>query len=202
MFVNQPSVAEIYTLSAEKKKLVIQAVAPVDSEKLFPLVLKIATAGNYKFIADVSGSSQKYTYFLEDKLQNVTQDLGQSPEYDFSSGVATDTSGNRFVIHLKTVQTPTQPDQPNNPDQPGQPDNIATTGAEPMIIYSIGQQVIVKNCPVPSNIFIYDLLGRAVHVAKGTTSYETISTNLQNGYYLIKIIDNNKITTRIIPINR
>jgi hypothetical protein len=189
LFVNEPSVAEIYTLSSERKRLVIQAVAPVTSDKSFPLGLKIGQAGNYKFVANLDDSRPGFTYFLEDKQQNVLQDLSLNPEYDFTSNVVNDTAGSRFVVHVKTIQ---KPDDPTN--RP-----VAETN--PVIIYTSGQQIVIKQCPVGSDIMVYDALGRLVYETMAETDFKVISTNLQNGYYIIKIIDKNKVISRIVPIS-
>ena len=189
LFLNQPAIAEIFTLSAEKKRLVIQSAAPVDKEKLFPLGLKVGQAGNYKFVADISGCSEDHAYFLEDKQQNITQDLGVNSEYAFKSDIVNDTDGNRFVIHIKKVLLPDIGT-----------DNQATE-ANSVLIYASGQQIMIKNCPLNAQILVYDVLGRMVLETRSETDYKVISTNLRIGYYMVKLIDNHKITTRIVPIS-
>jgi hypothetical protein len=189
MFVNLASVAEIYTLSSENKKLVIQDIAPIAKERSFPLALKVGQSGNYKLLADFSESSQNYTYTLEDKLLNTTQDLNVNPEYNFKSEVVNDTSGNRFIIHVNKVVIP----------------NLGTidlaSEQKPVLIYASGKQVFIKNCPLKSQIFIYDILGRMVYETTSDTDYKVINTNLENGYYMVKLVNNTNITTQIIPIS-
>jgi hypothetical protein len=189
LFLNQPAIAEIFTLSAEKKRLVIQSVAPVTKEKLFPLGLKTGHSGNFKFVADISGSSEDYTYFLEDKQQNIMQDLGLNAEYNFTSDIVNDTTGSRFVIHVKKVLLPDIGTGNQTPE------------ANPVLIYASGQQIMIRNCPLNAKILVYDVLGRAVYETSSETDYKVISTNLQNGYYMVKLINNNKIITRIVPIS-
>jgi hypothetical protein len=198
LFVNNPSVAEIYTLSSERKKLVIQAVAPITDEKSFPLALKIGQAGNYKFAVNINDYRPALKYFLEDKQQGTMQDLGENTEYNFTSDVVNDTSGNRFVIHIKTIHIP---DVPDVPDVPNIPSDNSQTEINQTLIYSSGQQIFIKNCPIGSGILMYDALGRLVYESKAETDFKVISVNLQNGYYMIRVIDKNKIISRIVPIS-
>jgi hypothetical protein len=48
---------------------------------------------------------------------------------------------------------------------------------------------------------VYDALGRLVYETMAETDFKVISTNLQNGYYIIKIIDRSKVISRIVPIS-
>ncbi|MHC1703189.1 MAG: T9SS type A sorting domain-containing protein [Tenuifilaceae bacterium] len=95
--------AEIYTLSPERTNLVIQSIKPIAVGKKVHLGISVGAAGEYKFVANLSESSNSNNIFLEDKQLSVIQDLIANPEYIFTSGVVDDTS--RFVIHYKAAPT-------------------------------------------------------------------------------------------------
>lgn len=120
-YLNDPSIAELYTLSPEKYNLVIQSVKPITKDSIIHIGVKVGTEGDYKFIADLSGSSNTNNIFLEDKQLHVTQDLLINPEYNFHSIVANDTS--RFVIHY--LKTPTV--KLNNPNSVCTPSTVDLT---------------------------------------------------------------------------
>jgi len=93
--------AEIYTLSPERTNLVIQSVKPITVGKKIHLGISVGAAGEYKFVANLTESSNSNNIFLEDKQLSIMQDLMANPEYIFTSGIVDDTS--RFVIHYITA---------------------------------------------------------------------------------------------------
>lgn len=105
MLVKDANRAEVYTLSPDKnnKNLVIQSVKPVSTEKIIRLGISIGTSGEYKFSSDFSSSIRTSNVYLEDKQQNITQDLFANPEYTFTSNAVDDTT--RFIIHFLPAPT-------------------------------------------------------------------------------------------------
>jgi hypothetical protein len=189
MFVNDTSIAEIFTLSAEKKRLVIQAVAPDTVDKQFPLGIIIGERGNYKFVADLSGTQPAYSYFLEDKQMSVMQDLSQNPEYNFSSPVVSD-SGKRFVIHVNYVST-----------KGAVSSNITSTNTKDIFIYLYNGKIFIKNCEPGSTIVVYDVMGRPVYNGKATSGNEIISSPFMSGIYIVKVIDKGRIVkSQKVPV--
>lgn len=98
LFLNEPNVAEIYTISPERYSLVIQAVKPISQPDTILIGLNIGTSGTYKFVGNFNESAGQQNIYLEDKLKNVKQDLNLYPEYTFTSGVVKDTLGSRFAL--------------------------------------------------------------------------------------------------------
>lgn len=97
-FLSDPKIAEIYTLSPEKYRLVIQSIQPIVGTAIFPIGMNIGTAGTYKYVANLSEYSGANNIFLEDKTTGIKQDLFLNPEYTFTSGIITDATGSRFSI--------------------------------------------------------------------------------------------------------
>ena len=98
LFSDNPTSAEIYTLSPEKYNLVIQAVKPIAQPDTILIGLNIKTTGTYKFAGNFSENTGLHNIYLEDKLLNIKQDLEINPEYTFTSEVVKDTLGLRFSL--------------------------------------------------------------------------------------------------------
>lgn len=99
------NIAEIYSLSPEKINLAIQSTKPsTNAEKDIRLGLSAFNAGEYKFIANLTKTSNKNNIYLEDKKLNIMHDLIANPEYIFTTervgfkSIPDDTT--RFVIHF------------------------------------------------------------------------------------------------------
>ncbi|SDD23605.1 T9SS type A sorting domain-containing protein [Williamwhitmania taraxaci] len=98
LFLSEPNIAELYTLSPEKYSLVIQAVKPILQPDTILVGLNIGKAGTYRFVANFNENAGLHNMFLEDKLLNVRQDLDIYPEYTFTSEIVKDSLGSRFAL--------------------------------------------------------------------------------------------------------
>ncbi len=180
LFLSDPAIPEIYTLSPEGNKLVIQSVKPVTDEKLFAVGINIGKAGSYKFKVDMSQATGNFFYYLEDKQQNIIQDLQSNPDYSFNSDPVTDSLGSRFVLHVNILPT----------YKSGQvTDGLNNSFLEnnKLLIYSFGKEVYVKNCNPNSQLIIYNLLGSEVYNSITNSDQEVISLSNPAGIYLVKI---------------
>ena len=96
-----PSTPQIYSISPERYRLVIQSVKPIVKTDTLELGLNVGVAGTYKFVANPSESSLTKNIYLLDRKSGVTQDLLANPEYTFTSEIVTDTT--RFALVFAPV---------------------------------------------------------------------------------------------------
>ncbi len=132
--------AELYTLSPDinNKNLVIQSIKPVTSEKIVKLGLSVLSAGEYKFEANLSETSNLNNIYLEDKLLNVSQDLIANPEYTFTSDVTTTDDTTRFSIHFYSAPKVSVANTISvcAPETVDLTDESITKGSEPNLTYT------------------------------------------------------------------
>jgi hypothetical protein len=192
LFLSDILKPEIFTLSPDGSRLVIQSVKSITQEKLFPLGMIIGTAGSFQFKADLSQTSTVYDYYLEDKQLNVMQDLRLNPIYSFASEAVSDTLGNRFILHLDSAQSIKSLKSFEAINK------IHADIHEPQI-YSFGKDVHISNCDVHAKIIIYNLLGNQVYNSQTSSDQETISISSPPGIYLVKLANGNHwITQKVL----
>jgi len=186
LFLNDALTPEIYTLSPEGIKLVIQSVKPISQEKLFPLGMNIGTAGSFQFKADLSQTNDQYEYTLEDKQLNVFQDLRTTPVYSFSSGVVNDSLGSRFVLHFNLIKS----------QSAGILNQISSSSVVGPQIYSYGNDIYIRNCEIHAKIIIYNILGSQVYNSQTHSYEETITLSSAPGIYLVKLSNGSEWKTQ------
>jgi hypothetical protein len=186
LFLNDAHTPEIFTLSPEGIKLVIQSVKPISQEKLFPLGMNIGTAGSFQFKADLSQTNEQYEYTLEDKQLNVFQNLRTTPVYSFSSGIVNDSLGSRFVLHFNLVQS----------QSAGMLNQINSSTIVGPQIYSYGNDIYIRNCEIHARLIIYNILGSQVYNSQTHSDEETITLSSAPGIYLVKLSNGSEWKTQ------
>ena len=136
--------------------------------------------GQYMLKADSLGTfDNNIVISLEDLKLNATQDLKLNPSYSFTYDTLDDS--NRFVLHFDDVTF--------------RIDDIKNI--QPLQIYSFGDCIYVKSQDEvlkEGKIFVYDLLGKELFYSKLLNqSLNKIIPNLEEGYYLVKVISNNRM---------
>jgi hypothetical protein len=187
MLLGDASLAELYTISPDKEKLVIQSVKPVTQEKIIPIGLNTYKNGVFKFQAELNEVLEPSNYYLEDKQLKNIQNLNLNPEYTFNSGAVTDSTGSRFVLHI-LPQSATEIPTPS------------ITESVKLKIYAYEKRIHIRNCLPNDFIAIYDLLGRKLYTGKATAENVEIPFNYPNGYYIVKIMGNTHETAEQIFI--
>jgi len=180
LFLSDGNTPEIYTSSPEGIALVIQSVTPISQEKLFPICMNIGTAGSFQFKADLSQTLGNSYYYLEDKQQNIIQDLQANPIYSFSSEVVKDSLGLRFVLHVNSTTI-----LKSGLGSDGIAGNFA--GLQTLQIYSFGKDVFLKNCDANARVIIYNILGTEVYNSKTNSDEEIIPISAPPGIYIVKL---------------
>ena len=177
MFLNDTSVAELFTLSPEGKSLVIQSVKPILQQKVFPVGLHISSSSMYKFVANLNDIKSGMSYILIDKLLNDSLDLSVDSVYAFQSGAITDNTGERFELLIGPKNTNNQVTSYIN----------MPTDVNKIIIYSFDKQVFIKRCPLNAEIAIFDMLGNQLYISKANSDYEVIPCNFHQGCYIVRV---------------
>ena len=153
-------------------------VLPVSSRIMtIPIAVKIGTAGNYRITAsDISTFADGTGIFLEDLKSQEMINLAVDHVYNFI-GLPGDEE-HRFNLAFSLV-------------------GIDKKEVHEMNIYSKGTDIYI-NIPFAglANVFIYDLPGRLVSTSKSTgNSLNRISMDRTPGYYIVKVVCNEKTVT-------
>lgn len=167
-FTGIASVAEIYTLSPEGSRLVIQSVKPILEADTIAIGLNVGTAGEYKFVAGFEEFSNNQNVFLWDKQTNTKQDLFINPEYAFTSEIVTDVIGSRFaLIFIAAPKLVTSADiQVCSPKTVDLTDPSITDGSDDGLTYTYwldAKATIAHTTPENSGTGVYYIKGEAAN---------------------------------------
>ncbi len=166
LFNNDPTIAEVYTLSPERYNLVIQSVKPIKKDSTIHLGVNVGTEGDYKFVANFSDGLIGSAIYLEDKQLNVTHDLVANPEYLFHSLIIKDTS--RFLVHFLpsptlVINTPQPVCTPSTVDLTTE---AITVGSDPGLTYTYwtdNNAQISYSSPAYAESGVYYIKGTALN---------------------------------------
>jgi fibronectin-binding autotransporter adhesin len=158
-----------------------------DTNLVIPIGLFVGTDDSYKIYADeIMNFPSAIKIYLQDKSTGIIQDIRQNPEYscNISSG---DSHDGRFYIifSLKTLS-----------NEPANNLNIFSA-------FMNGDELNVNYYGIKPGIMnIYNMLGQIIfqnsNIKKGINKY---NLNLSNGYYLIQVVSEEKISNKKIYIN-
>ncbi len=172
------SATEIYSVIVGNTNASINVLPGYQGSTVIPVGIKTGATGTYTLTASKLESFASGTsVYLEDLLttNHTTVKLNDNPVYTFTSDAVNTV---RFNLHFAPV-------------------GIPEIGSNKINIYSNLKDVYV-NIPVSmhGNIFVYNLLGSEItnQVIEGNT-LNRISLNSPTGYYIVKVIGDNGITT-------
>jgi hypothetical protein len=179
------TIPEIYTLSGTRE-IVINSLKDVASNKEVALGFRTGKAGKFTIKAsEIKNFSQAVSLILEDKLTGIKQNLSQTPEYTFSSEVAT--INNRFVLHFAESTT--------GIDEASETSNVNIwLGADNQLNVELGK------ADGKSRIQIYTPLGQQLLAKEFAGTQTQLTLNYQPGVYLVSVISGKQKTTRKIVI--
>jgi hypothetical protein len=198
LFSESAAVAELYSYSSGNEKLVINSVASDSDEYVFPIGLSIKTSGTYTFSVNLDNFSSYYSVILEDTLTKVFTDL-RSSNLTFTSDTVS--RSGRFYLHLNLKQSVVEPvivpetvDSTINKEETG---NLQQYQQSPKI-YSDGVNIFIENCPVGTNLYICDVLGKTILNRKTNSDTEVI--RLKPKCYIVQLRGDGINITRKIAI--
>ena len=135
-------------------------------------------------IEGMEGFPDDLPIYLEDKQDNMFQDLRENSEYTFVSSIMDDRD--RFVIHFSNSLGIDESDKMEMDD---------------IHIYSWQNNVHV-NIPFKFNgtIEIFDFLGRKITSAKAVEGENKISLSDSQGYYVVRVVGENGLKSQKVNI--
>ncbi len=165
---------QLYSLTPDSARLVINYLPMISKETVIPLGIKTETGGTYSLRASEFNSfTPGVSISLEDLKEQKSQDLQSNPEYQFVS--QPDNEPIRFHLHFTNL-----------------PFSVEEVGDDKSFtVYPSGSQIVViTNIQgvEQANVIIYDMVGRSVFQSElSQNSINRLTTNLQSGYYVIRI---------------
>ena len=184
--------AQLYT-TLNSTKLVINSYRNLKGKISIPLTMEMPTSKVYTLLAE-EFHVEDGIILLEDKLEDVIQDLTINPEYTFFSNAGVNSG--RFVVHFLSATAPILIDSP-------QQLNLLSTEeitAENILITNNSQGKIIVNISEsydPAGIVkLYDANGRLIdqkQIIEHTTSFDMYE---QPGIYFVEV------TTGLIQIKK
>ncbi|MCD4731685.1 MAG: T9SS type A sorting domain-containing protein [Bacteroidales bacterium] len=163
--------------------LSINTLPEFTEESVIPVCIKVGNSGVYKIAAnDFDFTEIGLDVYLEDLEEGFIIKLENNANYEFSSELNDD--DHRFNLIFKNTS----------------PDDEINSSAIQIFSYDNIVQ-IRKESGIPSDIYIYDIMGREV-----ITNKENIDNKVElqisngTGYYMVKIITNNEIQTKKVFI--
>lgn len=169
-------------------KMIIQAVPTFDSNRVFPLEVKVATSGFAKISIDMlENISIETDIFIKDNLDGNLYNLKTNP---FTVNVDPGTYSNRFELVLRTQKTLAITDEYLNDNLV----NIYLNNPDTTIYINKNQSVEIKE------INIYNMFGQQLQSIKKASNNQQIRIpfNVQTGVYIVNVITDGKTFSKKI----
>ncbi len=162
---------------ASDEELSIDVLPYSNSEVVVPLELKVGKDENYTISVKENTFFPTVTILLEDIQASKTINLQNEPSYSFAASV--NDSPGRFNLHFGGTLGINDPKKDND-----------------VTIYSAGNTLYISNNTgtiVKGDVFVYNLMGQQMMQQKLNEGALTkISLDAVTGYYLVKVITNQK----------
>jgi hypothetical protein len=175
---------EIFT-QVGTEKLAINGLNAVEYETELPVGFVTKQAGDFSIsLGELSNFETGTRLILKDN-QQPTAEIELTPEksYNFSTTSATNTAG-RFSLLFRTATTITQ---------------VENAGKLNAQVYVNAARQITIVAHEKCNYTIYNTVGQKLNEGLTTSNRTALNIKLQNGIYVVRLIDNGKeLTTRII----
>jgi len=176
---------QIYTLDANNEALAINSLPELTANKSVKLGFNTQVVGSFTITAaDLSDFDQNVSIHLEDLTSNVITDLRQQNSYTFNSNAII--TNDRFVLHFGLTST-----------------NTPTSSSSDVNIYANSNSIYVANVTGDNaTVSVFNLLGQEVYSHQlNNASLNKLNVNLPAGQYIVRVINNNKITTGKVVLN-
>lgn len=179
--------AQVYSF-VDNKKLAINGMKSVKTNKQVPLTVEFPTAKSYSFNATEVAMTDGIV-LLEDRLMNVFQDLTMNPVYAFDAVAGTD--ANRFVVHFQAnsgvagIETA----EDNGID--------IVSNASGLVTITLNEEL-----PAMGTIQIIDINGKVIATQAINEHATTININAATGVYHVLVDSSAKVARKKIVITK
>jgi hypothetical protein len=179
--------AQVYSF-VDNKKLAINGMKSVKTNKQVPLTVEFPTAKGYSFNATEVAMTDGIV-ILEDRLMNVFQDLTMNPVYAFDAVVGTD--ANRFVVHFQAnsgvagIETAEE----NGID--------IVSNASGLVTITLSEEL-----PAMGTIQIIDINGKVIATQAINEQTTTMNINATTGVYHVLVYSSAKVARKKIVITK
>jgi hypothetical protein len=183
LFTPTPS-PKLYSISGDIKQAV-NIMQGIEGNETVPVYFHVGMDGSFTLhINGLESFPGDLPIFLEDKQDNVFQDLRENADYTFTGTILDDRD--RFVVHFSN---------------PLGIDNLENNQMEAIHIYSWEKSVFVD---IPfkfsGTIEVYDLLGKIIATENAVEGQNEIEMFNSQGYYVVRVIGENGLKTQKLNI--
>jgi hypothetical protein len=179
--------AQVYSF-VDNKKLAINGMKSVKTNKQVPLTVEFPTAKGYSFNATEVVMTDGIV-ILEDRLTKVFQDLTMNPVYAFDAVAGTD--ANRFVVHFQAnsgvagIET-------------AEDNGIAiVSNASGLVTITLSEEL-----PAMGTIQIIDINGKVIATQAINEQTTTMNINAATGVYHVLVDSSAKVARKKIVITK
>ncbi len=179
--------AQVYSF-VDNKKLAINGMKSVKTNKQVPLTVEFPTTKSYSFNATEVAMTDGIV-LLEDRLMNVFQDLTMNPVYAFDAVAGTD--ANRFVVHFQAnsgvagIETAEE----NGID--------IVSNASGLVTITLSEEL-----PAMGTIQIIDINGKVIATQAINEQTTTMNINATTGVYHVLVDSSAKVARKKIVITK
>ena len=187
MFSPDIDYPQIYTLTSDNINVAIngESLLSASEDRVVNVGFKTNIAGQHSIIAtNLTEFDPSISVYLEDTQLSTMQDMRANNTYTFSSSATDDIS--RFKLHFGLLTT-----------------GINTIENESASIYSADNTIYVnvKN-NINGTIEVIDMLGKKIISQPATQGLNILQPNVDPGIYIVKVQNNNLITTQKITLSK
>jgi hypothetical protein len=178
----------IYTIVSNDLKLCINTLPQITNNLTIPVVFNTGLPGTFTISAnDLNTFGGGVTITLLDQNTGASQNLMTNPEYSFSA--APEDNPYRFLVIFGIL--------PFGTNDNAAPENVR--------IYSFGDAVFIKTSVTGNTngqVYIYDPIGKDLfHGNLSGNELTKISSDLNTGYYVVKVVTGNSVYSKKVFIS-
>ncbi|MCD4698169.1 MAG: T9SS type A sorting domain-containing protein, partial [Bacteroidales bacterium] len=181
-FENIPEAPQLYSIMSDGN-YAVNVISENTEEAVIAIGFKTGQAGTYEITtASMSNFSNNMTMVLEDIKLDILTELKEGISYEFDFDLMD--NEHRFNLHFKDAAID---------DEKGYLD---------IHIYSFNDQVYIQTPELESaEVVIFDIMGQEIlREQTSSTGYSVLKITTGTGYYLVKLITNDRIITEKVFI--
>jgi hypothetical protein len=171
MLAKNEMTPQIYTVSENAQ----YAANVMPAANVVPLNFEAMVAGTYTITAAETDFDHVY---IVDAKTGVIQDLNANPVYTFTAEAEEDAA--RFTIHFTDISGA-----------------LEANGA---VVYGYGSEIHVNVMNPNAEVAIYNLVGQEVYRTNVNETFNVITMNDVNTYYVVKVYTENNVVTEKVYV--